>query len=115
MILKMMNCKQTILFALIIVLLGYIIFTTNDIKTDVGLYNQKIDSIQHNVDSAVKVNKQADIKLSKIDTTISVINNEINRVEKNITIIKNQTNEKINSVDKFSHVELEQFFSNRYK
>ena len=113
--LKMMNYKQIILFATIIILLGYVIFTTNDIKTDVGLYNQKIDSIQHTVDSATEVNKQADIKLSKIDTTISVINNEINRVEKNITIIKNQTNEKINSVDKFSHVELEQFFSNRYK
>jgi len=107
--------KNNILFILIILLLGYVIFTTNNIKTDVGLYNQKIDSIQHTVDSATKVNKQADIKLSKIDTNISVINNEINRVEKNITIIKNQTNEKINSVDKFSHVELEQFFSNRYK
>lgn len=113
--LKMMNYKQAILFTTIIILLGYVIFTTNDIKTDVGLYNQKIDSIQHTVDSATEVNKKTNIKLSKIDTTISVINNEINRVEKNITIIKNQTNEKINSVDKFSHIELEQFFSNRYK
>lgn len=115
MMLKMMNYKQIILFSLIILLLGYIIFTTNNIKTDVGLYNQKIDSIQQTVDSATEVNKQADIKLSKIDTNISVINNEINRVEKNITIIKNQTNEKVNSVDKFSYTELEQFFSNRYK
>ena len=111
----MMNYKQVILFAMIIILLGYVIFIINNIKTDVGLYNQKIHSIQHNVDSAVEVNKKANIKLSKIDTTISIINNEINRVEKNITIIKNQTNEKINSVDKFSHAELEQFFSNRYK
>ena len=59
--------KDNILFILIILLLGYVIFTTNNIKTDVGLYNQKIDSIQHTVDSATEVNKQADIKLSKID------------------------------------------------
>ena len=51
--------KDNILFILIILLLGYVIFTTNNIKTDVGLYNQKIDSIQHTVDSATEVNKKA--------------------------------------------------------
>jgi hypothetical protein len=39
---------------------------------------------------------------------------DINHIDNNITIIKKQTNEKINSVDTLTANELEQFFTNRY-
>ena len=39
----------------------------------------------------------------------------VNNVTKNITIIKNQTHEKIDSVNNYNFSDLEKFFSDRYK
>ena len=87
------NNKQDILLVIVIVLAAWNIFTTNGIKTDVKSYKNKIESIQKEVDSVQVVNKKIDTK---------------------VTIVKNNTNEKVNTVDGFSNVELELFFTNRY-
>jgi hypothetical protein len=42
------------------------------------------------------------------------ITKEIHHIDNNISIIKQQTNEKVNIVDTYTASELEQFFTNRY-
>ena len=105
---------QNILLLLVILLIGYNIFTTNTIKTDVKGYKDRIDSIQTKVDSAKIINVKIDTKIDSVKENVVSISKEIHHIDNTITIVKNQTNEKANSAGKFSNAELEQFFSSRY-
>jgi len=110
----MKEVLTNILLVLIIGLIIYSLMMSVAIKTDVGAYYKRIDKIQTKIDSANYVNKQLDLKLAKLDSNISFLNDEIQNVEKNINIIKKRTNEKVVSVDTFSNSELEEFFAKRY-
>ncbi len=110
----MLHNKQDILLIIVIVLLGYSIFNTNSIRTDVKGYKAQIELLQTKVDSAKILNKHVDIKIDSVKENVIYITKEIHHIDNKITIIKNQTNEKANSAGKFSNVELEQFFASRY-
>ena len=110
----MLQNKQNILLIIVLVLIGYNIFTTNSIRTDVKGYKNTIDSIQTKIDSAKVVNVKIDTKIDSVKQNVVSITKEIHHIDNTITIVKNQTNEKANSAGKFSNAELEQFFSNRY-
>jgi esterase/lipase len=106
--------KQDIILGIIVVLAAWNIFTTNSIRTDVKGYKDKIESIQTKVDSAQVVNKQIDTKIDSVKENVVSITKEIHHIDNTITIVKNQTDEKVNNASKFSNVELEQFFASRY-
>ena len=109
------NKDSIILLVIIAVLVGWNIFTTNTIKTDVKGYEKKIESIRTKIDSSQVVNKQIDTKISEVKENVTTITNEIHHIDKNITVIKKQTNEKVNSVDNIPDSELELFFTNKYE
>jgi len=106
--------KQNILLGIAILLIGYNIFTSNSIKTDVQGYKDKIDSIQTKVDSAQVVNNQIDDKVMEVKENVTNITKEIHHIDNNLTIVKEQTNEKVNNANNFGNVELEQLFAARY-
>ena len=106
--------KQDILLVIVILLIGYNIFTSNSIKTDVQGYKDKIDSIQTKVDSAQVVNNQIDDKVMEVKENVTNITKEIHHIDNNLTIVKEQTNEKVNNANNFGNVELEQLFAARY-
>ena len=110
----MLQNKQNIVLYIVAGLLIYLIFTTNGIKTDVKSYKDKIESLQTEIDSAQAVNKGIDVKIDSVKGNVIKITKEIHHIDNNITIIKKQTNEKVNSVDTLTANELEQFFTNRY-
>jgi esterase/lipase len=110
----MNSTKQNIILGIIVVLAAWNIFTTNSIRTDVKGYQNKIESIQTKVDSAQVVNKQIDVKIDSVKENVVSITKEIHHIDNTITIVKNQTNEKVNNAGRFSNVELEQFFASRY-
>jgi hypothetical protein len=110
----MLQNRQDILLIIVLVLVGYNIFNTNTIKTDVKGYKDKIESIQTKIDSAKVINVKIDTKVDSVKQNIVTISKEIHHIDNTITIVKNQTNEKANSAGKFSNAELEQFFSSRY-
>jgi hypothetical protein len=112
---KILSNGQIILLVIIAGLLLWNIFTTSTIKTDVEFYRNQIDSIQVKVDSAQVVNKEIDVKISKVDEKVVEVTKEIHHIDNTITIVKNNTDEKIGNVDNFGLNELELFFSNRYK
>ena len=106
--------KQDIVLIIIALLCLYNIFNTNSIKTDVKEYEDKIEALQTKVDSAQAVNEKIDVKIDSVKDNVVNITKEIHHIDNNISIIKQQTDEKINSVDSFTANELEQFFTNRY-
>jgi chromosome segregation ATPase len=108
--------KDSIILLVIIAgLVGWNIFTTNTIKTDVKGYEKKIDNIQTNIDSAKVVTKSIDTKIGGVKENVTTITNQIHHIDKNITTIKKQTNEKVNSIDTIPDSELELFFTNKYE
>jgi peptidoglycan hydrolase CwlO-like protein len=111
---EILQNKQNLLLIIVIILLGYSIFNTNSIRTDVKGYKTEIELLQTKVDSAKVVNKQIDTKIDSVKQNVISITKEIHHIDNTITIIKNQTNEKANNAGKFSNVELEQFFASRY-
>ena len=110
----MLQNKQNILLLILLILIGYNIFNTNSIRTDVKGYKAKIELLQTKVDSAKVFNTKIDTKIDSVKENVISITKEIHHIDNTITIVKKQTDEKINTVDKFSNAELEFFFTNRY-
>jgi translation elongation factor P/translation initiation factor 5A len=111
---KIINNKQNILLAIVIVLALWNILNTNGIKTDVKSYKEKIDNIQVEVDSAQLINKEMDEKVLVIKESVNSITKEIHEIDNNIEMVKEQTNEKVISVGFIGNVELERLFAERY-
>ena len=106
--------KSNILLVIIIVLAAWNIFTTSGIRTDVAGYNKKIELIQNEIDSVQVENHKITEQIVTIDKEIGVVDHNINNVTKNITLIKTETDEKVNSITTIGNIELEQLFTNRY-
>ena len=104
-----------ILLVIIAALVGWNIFTTNSIKTDVKGYEKKIENIGVKIDSSNVVNKNINDKVSEVKENVEIITNDIRHIDKNITVIKKKTDEKVNSVDDIPDSELELFFTNKYE
>ena len=72
----MLQNKQNILLIIVVALIGYNIFTTNSIRTDVKGYEQRIDSVQTKIDSAQAINKQIDVKIDSVkENVVSILKN----------------------------------------
>ena len=106
---------KNIILVILIVLVGYNIFTNNSIRTDVEAYNRKIDSLQNEIDSVETANKAIDTHIDKVDTEINEVDERVTTINKNINILKTQTNEKVNAVNDYTAHDLIWFFTNRYE
>lgn len=105
---------QQILLIIIAALVAWNIVNTSSIRTDVKGYKAEIESLQTKIDSAKVIDQQLNVKIDSVYSNVVTITKEIHQIDKTITIIKKQTDEKSNTVDKFSNAELEFFFTNRY-
>jgi predicted RNase H-like nuclease (RuvC/YqgF family) len=110
-----MNILKNIILVILIILVGYNIFTNNSIRTDVEAYNRKIDSLQNEIDSVETANKVLDTHIAKVDDEINVVETRVTTINKNINLIKTQTNEKVNAVSDYTIHDLLKFFSDRYE
>ena len=107
--------KEIIAFFVGLFILYWVIYFTTPKNQMSELNKYKIEQID---------NKIGEIKVSqeKLDSSIIQLNKELVSLNKTISTIKNQKiiikeiyNEKINSVDKLTDVQLDSFFTNRYK
>lgn len=110
-----MKYIKNIILVVLIVLVGYNIFTNNGIKTNVEAYNRKIDSLQNEIDSVEGVNKQLDNNIATVETEIQHVETRVTKINNNITEIKNNTHEKVNAVNNYTANDLIWFFTNRYE
>lgn len=109
-----MDKKIYILLLVVVGLLAFNLYTMNQVKTDIDSYNEKIDIIGKEIDSVQNMNKELDDKISSLHSEIELIDGDITRVQNNITTIRKNTDDKINSVDAFTFSELQKFFADRY-
>ena len=110
-----MKILKNIILVVLIVLVAYNLFTNNSIRTDVAMYNHKIDSIQKEIDSVEQVNKQLDNHITQVDNEFKTVETKVTTINKDITVIKNQTHEKVNAVNDYTIHDLIKFFSDRYE
>lgn len=109
-----MDKKIQILLIIVAGLMVFNLYTMNQVKTDIDSYNEKIDIIGKEIDSVQELNKELDDRISSLHSEIELIDGDILRVQNNITTIRKNTDDKINSVDAFTFSELQKFFANRY-
>jgi peptidoglycan hydrolase CwlO-like protein len=111
-----MKINKTLILVLIVGAIAlYALFETNSIKTDVAGYYQKIEALQYEIDSVENENKILDSHIANVDNEINKVEGDITNVNKNITIIKNQTHEKVSAVNDYTIHDLIKFFSDRYE
>ncbi len=110
-----MNIIKNIILVVLIILVGYNIFTNNSIRTDVETYNRKIDSLQHEIDSVENANVVLDGHIEKVDNELTQVETRVITINKNINEIKNQTNEKVDAVNDYTIHDLLKFFTDRYE
>ena len=109
-----MKKGQSVVIWILAALMVYNVFLNNKIQTNIQEYEDKIDNLQTKVDSVNTLNKELDMKINSLHTQMEIIDSDISNVQTNISKIKKQTDDKVDSVDKFTFVELEQFFTARY-
>ena len=112
-----MSSKERLLYvAISYLLILYIIHIfTPDSEEYIKEYNAKIESLEQKVDSLHHINGELTFKIDTLKVQILDLDQKIYTQNKKITILKNKTNEKINSVDLFIDDELKLFFTNRYQ
>jgi peptidoglycan hydrolase CwlO-like protein len=93
----------------------YSLFQSSSIKTDVAGYYRKIDSLQNEIDSVENENKILDNHIATVNEDINKVEGQIINVNKNITVIKNQTHEKVTAVNDYTIHDLLKFFADRYE
>jgi septal ring factor EnvC (AmiA/AmiB activator) len=93
----------------------YSLFQSSSIKTDVAGYYRKIDSLQNEIDSVENENKILDNHIATVNEDINKVEGDIINVNKNITVIKNQTHEKVTAVNDYTIHDLLKFFADRYE
>ena len=96
-----MKIIKNIILVILIIGVAYNLFTNNGIKTDVAMYNHKIDSIQKEIDSVEKENTKLNEHIATVDNEITKVEGNVTNVYKNITEIKNQTHEKVTAVNDY--------------
>lgn len=109
--------KEVITNILLVIIGGLVVYSlmvSTAIGVDVKSFYDRIDSLQTKIDSAYIVNKELDAKISRVETNIESINQQITVVDNNINIIKTRTNAKVNDVDTYTQSQLEKFFTDRY-
>ena len=110
-----MKIVKNIILVVLIILCGYNLFTNNGIRTNVAMYNQKIDSIQKEIDSVENENKILNQHITQVDNQIDKVKGDVTNVYKNITQIKTETHEKVNAVNDYTIHDLIKFFADRYE
>ena len=107
---------QTYLFwGLLGIGVGYVIFGKGDIDVDIESYQTEINFLQQKIDSINVYNNELKLEADSLSSKLVEYDGRIIRLNRTITVIKNETQQKIDSVDFFGDDELERFFAERYK
>jgi peptidoglycan hydrolase CwlO-like protein len=111
----MKNIYKFLIILAVILLFLILMF---QIKTNTNINKQ--DKVK--IDSLTTIVNDIKVEQKKIDDKIEIINNEVKIIDNNISKIKinrektgKKYHEKITRVDTYTDVELDSFFTNRYK
>lgn len=109
------NIRTYLLWAILGIFVGYMIFGRNQIKVDIKKYEAQIEALNIVIDSARTKNKELEKEVADFQLVISEANSKISNLNDKIFIIKKQTDEKISAINSLNNDELYQFFADRYR
>jgi predicted PurR-regulated permease PerM len=110
----MKTIKNILIAVFALIVLYWIIFVSiPSSKMAEQTYN-KIDSLNHNIDSLQAANKVLDSTLIGYTNQITEIDKSIDRIKNEKTTIKEIYHETINNVEHYNNTQLDSFFTNRY-
>lgn len=106
-----------ILAVVIIVLLGYIIFSPKptNFELEKSSYKRQIDSLNTISKSLYSQQLHLDSVITAYTKTIEELNVKVDKKNQEINKIHNQYETKIKNINKLSPSELSKFFADRYK
>ena len=109
------NIRTYLLWGVLGIFVGYMIFGRGSIKVDVKKYEAQINALNIVIDSARTKNEQLKVEIDNFQQVVADANKKINNLNNRIYIIKKETDEKINSINNLNNDELYQFFADRYR
>lgn len=78
-------------------------------------YNDKIDALGKKVDSLHSTNDELTFKIDTLNQQISKLDQQLDQKDTQIQDLKYEVKNQVNAVDTYTHSELEEFFTNRYR
>ena len=109
-----MDRITVILLCITTLCIFWIINKKEDI-VDVSSYLEKIELLEKKVDSLHTKNTLLDLQADTLQIRIVEYDKKISDLTRSITVIKKETNEKLNSVNILNDAELERFFAELYR
>lgn len=103
-----------LLFAILGGFVAWTIWGQPDIEIDVESYQIEIQMLQNRVDSIQSQNQALKLQADSLHAEIAEYDTEIDNLNSKIYVIKQETNNKVDAVDRFGDDELERFFADRY-
>ena len=108
-----MNRISVILLCITTFAIFFIINKKEDI--DLSEYRDKIEELQQQVEELEQVNDSLELIEQELETKISSYDKTINNLNRQLDVIKIETEAKLKAVDNLDASELEWFFTNRYR
>lgn len=112
-----MKGKKLSSYLLFAILGGFVAWTVwgrSEIDIDVESYEIEIQMLQQRVDSIREQNIALKLQADSLHSEIAEYDQEIDKLNSKIYVIKEETNTKVAAVDRFGDDELERFFADRY-
>lgn len=109
------NIKTILQVGLGLFLLYWIIFVLTPKSGLTVEEKHKLDSLNNQINVLHEDNKNLENQIEVYNEKIEKVDNNINKIKGQKTIIKEIYHEKIDGVDKLTLDELDSFFTNRYK
>lgn len=108
-----MNRISVILLCITTLAIFFIINKKEDI--DLSEYRDKIEELQQQVEELEQVNDSLELIEQELETKISSYDITINNLNRQLDVIKIETEAKLKAVNDLDATELEWFFANRYR
>src|SRR6056300_482834 len=112
---KLKGLQGYLLFAILGGFVAWMIWGQPRIDVDVESYELKIQMLEQRIDSINSQNAELKLAADSLNTRISEYDVKINKLNSRIYVIKKETEQKLDAVDKFGDDELERFFAERYR
>ena len=108
-----MNRISVLLLCITTLAIFFIINKKEDI--DLSQYRDTIKELQQQVEELEQINDSLELIEQELETKISSYDKTINNLNRQLDVIKIETEAKLKAVDNLDVSELEWFFTNRYR
>lgn len=84
-------------------------------KLDIKKYENQINALQSEIDQLEGINDSLQLQAAVLNEKLIEYNSTIDKLNKEIDVIQDETKKKLDSVDRFNGDQLQKFFTERYR